>query len=132
MTVTDRSIMFPSGIGTIILFFCTKNFIEKIFYSRVCYYSKLDIKFISLKVLVNKSLFYLLSVGIFKIWNRALTIISGYLTAHNLYKVDLQDIATNCITISQKSIMAKTSKSAANLLIWHYCLAFGSSAVFLS
>lgn len=47
----------------------------------------------------------------------------GYLTAHNLYKFDVENIVTDFVTISQRVITANTSKSAADLQIWHCCFA---------
>ncbi len=42
---------------------------------------------------------------------------SGHLSANNLYKVDLEEAATNSVIISQRAMTANTSKSAADLLI---------------
>lgn len=56
ITIANRSFIFLNGIDTIIFTFYTKNSIEKIFLSRVCYCNKLYIKLISLKMLDRKDL----------------------------------------------------------------------------
>ena len=119
ITLADGSVILPDGIDTITLLFRTKNSTEKIFLSGVRYCSKLDTKLISLGMLDRKGLSYSSSGGILEVRDRALPIMSGHLTAHNLYKVDLEDATTNFVTISQRAMTANTSKSAADLLVWH-------------
>ena len=119
ITLADGSVILPDGIGTITLLFRTKNSTEKIFLSGVRYCSKLDTKLISLGMLDRKGLSYSSSGGILEVRDGALPIMSGHLTAHNLYKVDLEDAATNFVTISQRAMTANTSKSVADLLVWH-------------
>ena len=123
ITLADGSVILPYGIGTITFFFRTKNSTEKIFLSEVRYCNKLDTKLISLGMLDRKDLSYSPSGGILEVRDGALPIMSGYLTAHNLYKVDLEEAATNFVMISQRAMTANTSKSAADLLIWHCCFA---------
>lgn len=65
ITIADRSVIFLNGIDTIIFTFYTKNSIEKIFLSSVCYHNKLYIKLISLKMLDRKDLSFFFS-GILK------------------------------------------------------------------
>lgn len=58
ITLADGFVIFRDGIGTITLFFYTKNSTEKIFFLRVWYCSKFDIKLIFLEMLNCKNLSY--------------------------------------------------------------------------
>lgn len=117
--ITNESVILLNEINTIILTFCIKNFIEQIFLFRVCYYNKLDTKLIFLRILNCKRLLFFSSNGIFKIQDKELSIILSHLTIYNLYKVYLENVATNLVIISQRAMTANISKSAANFLIWH-------------
>ena len=119
ITLADGSVILPDRIGTITFFFHTRNSTEKIFLSLVRYCSKLDTKLISLKMLDRKGLSYCSSGGLLDVRDRALVIISGHLTANNLYKFDLEEAATNSVIISQRAMTPNTSKSVADLIIWH-------------
>lgn len=104
ITLTDGSVILLDEIGTITLFFHTKNFTEKIFLSEVWYCSKLDTKLIFLEMLDCKSLSYFSSGGVLEVRNRALPIMFGHLTEHNLYKVYLKDVVTDFVTILQQAM----------------------------
>lgn len=95
---------------------------EKIFLSGIFYYSKLDTKFISLKMLDQKRLFYFLYVGKLEVCDSSAVIMFDHLTTHNLYQVYLEE-PTNFITISYRAMIVGISKLAANLSIWYRQLA---------
>ena len=112
ITLADGSVILPDGIGTIALIFCNKGSAEKIFLSGVCYCSKLDTKLISLGMLDRKGLSYSSHGGTLEVRDGSVPVMFGHLTAHNLYKVGLEE-PTNHITISHRATTAGTSKSAA-------------------
>lgn len=99
INIADEFVILFNRIGTIILIFCTKNFKEKIFFSRVYYCNRLDTKLISLKMLYCKGLSFFSSDGILEIQDRKLPIMLGYLITYNLYKINYENIATNLVTI---------------------------------
>ena len=117
ITLADGSVILPDGIGTITLTFRTKNSTEKIFLSGVRYCSTLDTKLISLGMLDRKGLSYSSRGGTLKVQDGSVPIMSGHLTAHNLYKVDLDDVQVDLISMPQRAMTASTSKSAANLFV---------------
>lgn len=102
--------------------FCNQGFTKKIFLLSVCYYNKLDTKFIFLRMFDRKKLFYSLNGGILEVFDNLVFVIFGHLTAHNLYKVDLKK-STNLVIILHQARKAKTFKLAAKLSVWHRCFA---------
>lgn len=70
ITITDRSLIFLDRIDTITFIFCTKNFTEKIFFFKICYCNKLDIKLIFLGMLNYKDILFSSSGGVLKVQDR--------------------------------------------------------------
>ncbi len=56
ITFVNISVIFPARISIIALIFCTKGFIEKIFFPVVCYCNKLNTNHIFLERLNQKLL----------------------------------------------------------------------------
>ena len=123
ITLADGSRILSDWIGTVSLTFHVNRHTEKIFLSGVCYCPKLDTKLISLGMLDKKGLAYFLQHGIISVRDDPSIIMSGHLTPHNFYKVDLLE-AIEEVTIStniefNRAITASTSKLAADLATWH-------------
>lgn len=64
ITLANGFVVLSNGIDIIIFIFYTKNITEKIFFSRVYYYNKLDIKLITVEMLDRKNLSFFFSSGV--------------------------------------------------------------------
>lgn len=119
ITLADGSVILPDEIGTVSLVFRTKGSAERILLSGVRYCSKLDTKLISLGILDRKGLSYSSHKGILEVQDNAVPIMIGHLTSHNLYKVNLDSPSKDLQVTPSRAMTAGTSKSAADLSIWH-------------
>lgn len=116
--MADGSVILPDGIGTVAFIFCNKGSTEKIFLLGVRHCSKLNAKLIFLGMLDQKGLSYSSHGGTLEVCDGSVPVMFGHLTAYNLYKVDLVE-TTNLVTISYRAMTAGTSKSAADMSVWH-------------
>lgn len=117
--IANESVIFSNRIGTVSLIFCIKDYVEKILLLEIQYCSKLNTKLISLKILDEKSLLYLLHKIILKIQNNIVLIMINYLISQNLYKVNFNNPNKDCQVIFFQIITIKRSKLIANLSIWY-------------
>lgn len=136
ITLANKSIVIPDGIGTVLLLFYINGHNEKILLFDVCHCSKLDTKLIFLSIFHKKELAYSLQHRFFSIRDSSSIIMVSRLISHNLYKIEISEALgrlSATLAISReidfsRAMTAGTLKSAAELFTYHCRLAYLNKA----